>query len=66
MLIHCVLQDTRPLEEYKVSHIPGAMRVDPDAEPELQALGIVPGSTGESEHPLAVSFSVLPSHYYGI
>jgi len=29
-----VILDTRPVEEYNVSHIPGAMQIDPDIDPE--------------------------------
>jgi len=29
-----LILDTRPMEEYNVSHIPGALQVDPDIDPE--------------------------------
>lgn len=49
--VYCVhvykLQDTRPLEEYQVSHLPGALQVDPQEESSLETLGISPNSTSE-------------------
>lgn len=35
-----IMQDTRPVEEYQVSHIPEAVQVDPGGECELTSLGI--------------------------
>ena len=41
-------QDTRPLEEYQVSHLPGAVQIDPHEEaPSLERLGISPDAKGE-------------------
>jgi len=34
----CAIQDTRPPEEYNVSHLPGAVRVDPDSQHSLESL----------------------------
>ena len=45
-LAHLVPQDTRPLEEFNVSHLPGAIRVDPGRQPSLDGMGIAPSSTG--------------------
>ena len=48
-IVLCVLQDVRPEEEFNVSHISGAVRVEPGSEPDLQALGITRNTPGERE-----------------
>ena len=55
--VACVshVQDVRPEEEFNVSHIPGAVRVDPSSQPDLQTLGITSDTTGERAH-------YVPSH----
>ena len=40
-----LLQDTRPVEEYQVSHLPGAVQVDPQEECSIDTLRITPDST---------------------
>ncbi|XP_064392167.1 uncharacterized protein LOC135339816 isoform X2 [Halichondria panicea] len=40
-----VCLDTRPMEEYDVSHISGAIQVDPESEQSLEDLGITGDST---------------------
>lgn len=40
-----VLLDTRASEEFAVSHLPGAIHVDPDQEHSLTSLSIAPEST---------------------
>ena len=42
-----VLQDTRPLEEYHVSHLPGAVQVDPNDDSSLKTVSLSPDSRGE-------------------
>ncbi len=42
-----IVQDTRPVEEYQVSHIPNAIQVDPEADCDLNSTGIKPGATGK-------------------
>ncbi len=37
----------RPKEEYDVSHIAGAIQLDPESEQSLEDLGIAGDSTGE-------------------
>lgn len=45
-----MIQDTRPVEEYGVSHLPGAIQIAPGETPDLDKLGIPPDSTGRP-HP---------------
>ena len=40
------VQDTRLPEEYDVSHLPGAVRVDPNAQHLLESLHIPPNTRG--------------------
>lgn len=40
------VQDTRPPEEYNVSHLPGAVCVDPDGQHLLESLHMPPNSRG--------------------
>lgn len=47
-LCQSFIKDVRPEEEFSVSHVPGAVRVEPSTQPDLQALGITPDATGES------------------
>ena len=46
MSLTLTMQDTRASEEFAVSHLPGAIHVDPDQEHSLTSLSIAPESTG--------------------
>ena len=48
-LVVCCVQDVRPEEEFSVSHIPGAVRVEPGTQPDIQAIGITPNTTGKRD-----------------
>ena len=54
------VQDTRPPEEYNVSHLPGVVRVDPDAQHLLESLHIPPNSRGALPHPRGGSLVPRP------
>lgn len=46
--LRCVshVQDVRPEEEFSVSHLPGAVRLEPNTQPALDTLGITADTTG--------------------
>ena len=48
------MQDTRPPEEYNVSHLPGAVRVDPNTQHLLESLHIPPNTRGTLPPPEGV------------
>lgn len=60
------MQDTRPEEEYRVSHMPGSVRVDPDAEPDLGKLGVTEDTPGMSPVQHSLPLTTLPLYCSGV
>ena len=49
LCVFLFVKDVRPEEEFSVSHVPGAVRVEPSTQPDLGALDIyTSNTTGES------------------
>ena len=48
-VLHVLIQDVRPEDEFSVSHVAGAVRVEPNTQPDLQALGVTEDTTGEGD-----------------